>query len=208
MLLPLIVTRNTIPAGLTILSNGRFLKPAGQAFPVDRWPHGLAMSRDGELLFVASAGSGRIFRNWRAAEPTSQEIKPPPRGPKKNRFNTGGADFSPDGRWLYWSGGEDGKVYLFDTAQGQLVAEIPLNTAVAGREYEDSYVVDVKVSEDGTVSVLRRCDQLPRRGDRHGAAESGRLGAGGTLSLRPGGGGGPGLRGQHRLVRIQPRAAA
>ena len=71
------------------------------------------------------------------------------RGPKKNRFNTGGADFSPDGHWLYWSGGDDGKVYLFDTAQGQLDAEIPLNTAVAGREYEDSYVVDVKVSEDG-----------------------------------------------------------
>jgi len=49
------------PAGVTILSNGRFLKPAGQAFPVAPWPHGLAMSRDGEMLFVASAGSGKIF---------------------------------------------------------------------------------------------------------------------------------------------------
>ncbi len=137
------------PAGVTILSNGRFLKPAGQAFPVAHWPHGLAMSRDGELLFVASAGSGRIFKNWRSADPTSQEIKPPAKGPKKNRFNSGGADFSPDGRWLYWSGGEEGKVYLFDTAQGQLVMEIPLNVAVAGREYEDSFAVDLKISKDG-----------------------------------------------------------
>ena len=137
------------PAGVTILSNGRFLKPAGQAFPVAHWPHGLAMSRDGELLFVASAGSGRIFKNWRSADPTSQEIKPPAKGPKKNRFNSGGADFSPDGHWLYWSGGEEGKVYLFDTAQGQLVMEIPLNVAVAGREYEDSFAVDLKISKDG-----------------------------------------------------------
>ena len=137
------------PAGLTILSNGRFLKPAGRAFPVAHWPHGLAMSRDGELLFVASAGSGRIFKNWCSADPTSQEIKPPPKGPKKNRFNSGGADFSPDGHWLYWSGGEDARVYLFDTAQGQLVAEIPLNVEVAGREYEDSFAVDLKMSKDG-----------------------------------------------------------
>ncbi len=137
------------PAGLTILSNGRFLKPAGQAFPVARWPHGLAMSRDGELLFVASAGSGRIFKNWRSADSTSQEIKPPAKGPKKNRFNAGGADFSPDGHWLYWSGGEDGRVYLFDTAQGQLVTEIPLNVEIARQEYEDSFAVDLKMSKDG-----------------------------------------------------------
>ena len=137
------------PAGLTILSNGRFLKPAGQAFPVAHWPHGLVMSRDGEMLFVASAGSGKIFKNWCSADPTTLEIKPPAKGPKRNRFNTGGADFSPDGRWLYWSGGEEGKVYLFDTAQGQLVMEIPLNVAVTGREYEDSFAVDLKISKDG-----------------------------------------------------------
>ena len=94
----------------------------------------------------ARAGSSRIGA---APDPTSQEIKPPAKGPKKNRFNAGGADFSPDGHWLYWSGGEDGRVYLFDTAQGQLVTEIPLNVEVAGREYEDSFAVDLKMSKDG-----------------------------------------------------------
>ena len=29
------------------------------------------------------------------------------------------------------------------------MVEIPLNTEVAGRKYEDSYAVDVKVSKDG-----------------------------------------------------------
>ena len=137
------------PAGVTILSNGRFLKPAGQAFPVAPWPHGLAMSRDGEMLFVASAGSGKIFKNWRSANPTSQEESPPAKGQKQRRLNAGGADFSPDGRWLYWSSGEEGNVYVFDASRNQFVTEISLNVGVAGREYAESFAVDIKSSEDG-----------------------------------------------------------
>jgi YVTN family beta-propeller protein len=136
-------------AGLTILSNGRFLKPAGQAFVVARWPHGLVMSGDGEILFVASAGSGRIFRNWCSPKPTGQELRPPAKGRQRERHNAGGADFSPDSRWLYWSGGERGVIYVFDAAQGHLVTEISLDVEVAGRKYKDSFVVDIKCSKDG-----------------------------------------------------------
>jgi hypothetical protein len=42
------------PAGVTILSNGRYLTPAGRHFPIARSPYGMALSRDGSRLFVAS----------------------------------------------------------------------------------------------------------------------------------------------------------
>jgi YVTN family beta-propeller protein len=137
------------PAGLTILSNGRFLKPIGRHFPVARWPHGLVMSRDGENLFIASAGIGQIVQGWRGATPKFQEILPPIKGTKKRRLNSGGADFSPDGRWLYWSSGDGGSICLFDVGSGQLVAEIPLNSEVAGQNYADSFAVDLKTSAAG-----------------------------------------------------------
>src|SRR6185295_11024104 len=38
---------------------------------------------------------------------------------------------------------------VFDTASAQMLAEISLNVEVARRRFEDSYVADLKVSEDG-----------------------------------------------------------
>ena len=111
------------PNGLTILSNGRYLKPVGRHLPVARFPYGLAMSRDGKTLFVASDGVGQIITNWRGAKPVVTAVTPPPYqrrpGKKEKPTNAGGADFSPDGRTLYWSSGETGAIYLFDVALGR-----------------------------------------------------------------------------------------
>src|SRR5437899_85764 len=46
------------PAGVTILPEGRYLKPVGRHLPLARWPHGLALSPDGTTPFVASKGVG------------------------------------------------------------------------------------------------------------------------------------------------------
>src|SRR6266567_3657939 len=70
-------------------------------------------------------------------------------GKKEKPTNGGGADFSPDGHTLYWSSGETGAIYLLDTRFHQQISEVSLNTEIGGRKYEDSYVVDVKVSGDG-----------------------------------------------------------
>jgi YVTN family beta-propeller protein len=137
------------PAGRTILSNGRFLKPAGRHFAVAQWPHGLAMSRDGATLFVASAGTGQFIKNWRSSAPDIQTIQPPPKGREKRRWNSAGADFSADGQWLYWSSGDGGSINVFSTLTGRPVSDIPLNVEVGGAKYEDSFVVDVKTSPDG-----------------------------------------------------------
>ncbi len=138
------------PAGITILPNGRYLKPEGKHFPVGRFPHGLAMSRDGKQLFVASDSVGQILTEWQSGAPKIVQLKPPePPGKKKGHLNAGGADFSPDGGTLYWSSGDKGTLYIFDTASTQLMGEIPLNVEVAGKKFEDSYAADLKLSEDG-----------------------------------------------------------
>ena len=141
------------PNGLTILSNGRYLKPVGRHLPVGHFPYGLAMSRDGKTLFVASDGVGQFITDWRGGKPVVTAFTPPPYqrrpGKKEKPTNAGGADFSPDGRTLYWSSGENGAVYIFDVASREKTAEVSLNTEVGGRNYEDSYAVDVKVSADG-----------------------------------------------------------
>jgi len=138
------------PAGTTILPNGRYLRPEGKHFPIARDPYGLATSRDGNLLFVPSDGVGQIVANWQSGEPRIIQVNPPrPAGKHDGTLNTGGADFSPDGKLLYWSGGEKGTIYIFDTASTELLAEIPLNVEVAGKKFEDSYAADLKVSADG-----------------------------------------------------------
>ncbi|MBS1874018.1 MAG: bifunctional YncE family protein/alkaline phosphatase family protein [Acidobacteria bacterium] len=138
------------PAGTTILPNGRFLRPAGRSFPLVRFPHGLAMSRDGKRLFAPSDGTGQILTDWQSGAPKIVEINlPKPPGKKKGHLNAGGAEFSPDGSLLYWSSGDKGTVYVFDTASTQMLAEIPLNQETGGRKFEDSYAADLKLSDDG-----------------------------------------------------------
>jgi len=140
------------PNGVTILSNGRYIKPAGRPLPIRRFPYGLAMSRGGDVLFVASDGAGQIITDWGAAAPSITEIDPPEYariGRKSEPTNTGGADFSPDGRTLYWSAGELGAVCFYDVSSKQKIAEVSLNAEIGGTAFEDSYVVDVKCSEDG-----------------------------------------------------------
>ena len=140
------------PHGLTILSSGRYLKPVGRHLPVAREPYGLAMSRDGEILFVASDGVGQIITDWRSAKPVVKVVNPPlvaRQGKRERASNGGGADFSPDGQQLYWSSGDTGAIYVFDVAAPGKIVEISLNAEVNGRKFEDSYVTDVKVSADG-----------------------------------------------------------
>src|SRR5712692_4857870 len=65
------------PNGLTILSNGRYLKPVGRHLPVAHSPYGLVMSRDGKTLFVASDGVGQIITAWREAKAAVAVVNAP-----------------------------------------------------------------------------------------------------------------------------------
>jgi YVTN family beta-propeller protein len=138
------------PAGVTILPNGRKLAPAGRHLPLARYPHGMVMSRSGALLFVASDGVGQLVSHWQTASPKVSELKPPkPEGNRRIHLNAGGADFSPDGSLLYWSSGERGSIFVYNTASGALLTEISLNVETGATKFNDSYAVDVKLSTDG-----------------------------------------------------------
>jgi hypothetical protein len=123
------------PGGVTVLPNGRELRPEGRHFPLARFPHGLAMSRDGQKLFVPSDGVGQIVTEWQSGTPKIAEWKlpAPAAGRRRSHLNAAGAEFSPDGDLLYWSSGDTGTVFVFDTTATRLVAEIPLNVEIAGR---------------------------------------------------------------------------
>jgi YVTN family beta-propeller protein len=139
------------PTGLTILPTGRFLTPAGRHVPVSRDPYGLVMTRDGSTLFVASEGVGQIVTDCQSGQPKVTELLPVPSKERRKRDNTGGADFSPDGKTLYWSGGESGAVMIFDVASGKCQGEVELNTVLGMKAYEGSYIMDLKVSQDGRI---------------------------------------------------------
>ncbi|MBC8139547.1 MAG: PD40 domain-containing protein, partial [Fibrella sp.] len=137
------------PSGTTILPEGKLLKPVGRAVPLAQWPHGLAIAPDGKTLFVPSEGVGQTITDW---DTTAAQTKELPTGldeAKKRKPNAGGCVFSPDGKTLFWSGGENGAIYLFDAAARTLIAEVSLNGELAGRKWSDSDAIDIALSADG-----------------------------------------------------------
>ena len=107
------------PSGTTILPEGKLLKPVGRAVPLAKWPHGLTLSPDAKTLFIPSEGTGQTVTGWDTAAPATQEFATGSDAGAK-RPNSGGCAFSPDGKTLFWSGGDNGAVYLFDVATRSL----------------------------------------------------------------------------------------
>jgi YVTN family beta-propeller protein len=136
------------PAGVTILPNGRFLKPAGRHVPVARWPHGLLLAPDGSFAFVASDGVGQIVTGWEGTAPQVTAL-PAPDSPPRRHENGGALALAPDGRTLYWSGGDGGSVYVMDLRERKRSTEISLNASVNGRLFDDSFAMDLQLSGDG-----------------------------------------------------------
>ncbi len=132
------------PSGTTILPEGRLLRPEGKATPVARWPFGLAVNPADGTAFVASEGVGQWLTNWQTDAKVDSFH---PEGNK--RPNAGGIAFSPDGKLMYWSSGEKGGVYIYDTSSHDLLGEIPFNVEFGGKDYKDSYANDIAVSADG-----------------------------------------------------------
>src|SRR5262249_41687041 len=122
----LMTTRNVDIAGVdaAVLPSGRFLTPAGgEANVTAPKTHGLALSPDGR-------GAARLNRG---APPLSVSLI---RGldagmPGVERVDVDatfmGIGFSPDGSRFYVSGGENGNIWIGDTAAGTIVGSVNLN---------------------------------------------------------------------------------
>lgn len=139
-------TAKIVPDGVSVLPNGRFVRPVGRSIPVAQNPHGLEVSPDGNTAFVAAENSGQFVDGWNSGSPTVRKISFPD---GKSHENAGGSAFSPDGKLLYWAGGNGGNLYVVDVATQQVTNQVTLNVSVAGKSYEDSVILDVKLSPDG-----------------------------------------------------------
>jgi len=137
------------PSGTTILPDGRLITPAGLCVPVSKWPTGVAISPDSLKVFVSSDSIGQFIWNYAAKTPAIIPFAPCAQPQEDVHDTAGDPVFSPDGSELYWSSGDLGGVYVVDVRLRTMLVNIPVNGVLNGRIYEDSFVVDVKVSPDG-----------------------------------------------------------
>jgi len=109
-----------------ILPNGRFVTPTGAEIDVKApKPFGLAVARDERTLATINSGatpfSVTLIREPRGAHPTTTRID------VDATFM--GVVFSPDGKWFYASGGDNGNLWVGDVDAGKIVGSINLNGA-------------------------------------------------------------------------------
>ena len=119
-------TREVMIGGVraAVLPNGRLVTPAGVEVNVDApKPFGLALSPDGQTLATINSGASRfsvtLVRNISAATPTTQRVDV--------NATFMGVVFSPDSKRFYVAGGENGNIWIGDTAQGRIIGSVNLN---------------------------------------------------------------------------------
>ncbi|HVK05367.1 MAG TPA: bifunctional YncE family protein/alkaline phosphatase family protein [Armatimonadaceae bacterium] len=145
-------------AGTAILPSGRLVTPRGRTVTVAPHPYGLALSPDGSLLAVVSSGTGPFALTLIS---TSAGSAPPrvitaAREPEfKSTYR--GVAVAPDNRTVYVSGGNDGRVHVFDAATGRRTGSIPLDGELGGAKVEGSLPSALALTRDGR--TLYACDQ-------------------------------------------------
>jgi YVTN family beta-propeller protein len=107
------------------------------------------VSPDGKTLFIASENVGQFVADWDGPNPRVTSFTPAQDSDDSRHTNAAAAAFAPDGKTLYWSGGDGGDVYTVDVQKQRVIGSIPLNVNTAGRAFADSYVNDLAVSADG-----------------------------------------------------------
>jgi DNA-binding beta-propeller fold protein YncE len=119
-------TREIFIDGLraAILPNGRFITPAGVEVNVQApKPFGLALSPDDETLATINSGSTpfsvTLIRNANSAIPTVQRVDV--------NATFMGVAFSSDGQRFYASGGDNGNIWIGNTATGAIIGSVNLN---------------------------------------------------------------------------------
>ena len=119
-------TRNTTIDGLSaaVLPNGRLVTPAGIEVNVTApKPFGLALSPAGTTLATINSGASRfsisLVRDLDSQSPTLTRLD------LDATFM--GVTFSSDGARFYASGGENGNIWVGDTALGKIIGSVNLN---------------------------------------------------------------------------------
>jgi len=141
------------PDGETVLPNGRLITPLGKHVLVAPHPYGLALSPDGKTLVTVNSGTSpfsfSIITDLASDQPKVAQV--PPTG--------GSADADPqsvflgvaiarDNRTLYLSGGDNGRVGIFDLTTRQRLDSISLDGTWQGKVYKNSLTGELALSAD------------------------------------------------------------
>ena len=140
--------------GVTVLPNGRFIRPLGRSVTVAPHPFGLVLSPTGDLAITANSGteplSISIVEDLGSANPTVRAIPPGPttdEGVLASVFM--GLAISPDGRTVYVAGGQENGIYLFDITSGEKRGFIDCSVPAGGDGDRFGYIGDMALSRDG-----------------------------------------------------------
>ncbi len=149
--------------GVTVLPNGRFVRPLGRSVTVAPHPFGLALSRTGDVAITANSGteplSISIIENLTSADPAVRAIPPGPatdEGVLASVFM--GLAISPDDRTVYVAGGQENGIYLFDIPSGEKRGFIDCTVVSKDEDYRSGYIGDMVLSRDG--ARLYAVDQM------------------------------------------------
>ena len=132
--------------GTSILPSGRFLTPAGEFIRITNDPFGMAVSPNGKksvtlhngvftILDLPSLGATRV-------PSYDHTIKSP-----LSHGSYLGVAFSKNSKTVYLSGGDNGKVIIYDIERLAVLDSIPLNGIVEGIDYVDSFTSDLVLNE-------------------------------------------------------------
>src|SRR5262249_48825385 len=107
-----------------VLPNGRLITPAGREVAVNApKPFGIALAPNGAMLATANSGtrpfSVSLIRNINSSAPTTSVV------PFSSAFM--GVTFSPDSSRFYAAGGENGMIWVGDTASAKAIGSVNLN---------------------------------------------------------------------------------
>lgn len=149
--------------GKTVLPNGRLITPYGASHQVAPHPYGLTLSRDGTIAVTANSGTSplsiSIIHGLLSTNPRIQQIPPGPltdEGVLASVYM--GLAVSPDNSMVYVSGGQENRVYLFETSTGRKLGSIDCAGPSPQSTSTDGYIGDMVLSRNG--SMLYAVDQI------------------------------------------------
>lgn len=149
--------------GKTILPNGRYIEPAGKTFRTAPHPYGLTISPKGDIAVTANSGTSplsiTIMRNVLSKNPEIQQVPPGPvteEGILASVFM--GLAVSPNNEFVYVSGGQENKIYIFSTQTGEKLDSINCAYQDEKIDYSHGYIGDLVLTEDG--STIYAVDQI------------------------------------------------
>lgn len=133
------------------LPNGRQIDPVGKWISVAPYPFALAVRPDGKQVAVPSIGFPFALNviDYPASDHPKTERFPKTETNDPAVEVDAGVAYSPDGKLLYVSTGDSGKVRVYGTADWTVIKETSLDGQIHGQTLARSFAGAMEISKDG-----------------------------------------------------------